>query len=180
VGTQDGFKVYSVALVGCGVGGREEALGVCFVGAVVAVGGVAVLGYVLGSCSVESEGLKGSWLEDCGEDFSPLRIFTLLVGLVGEELVDCGFRWEWFGSLDLSAFEGLDVVVAAVAWTSEESEGAAYPSATYAKSTPTSVNQSNQTSSFSVRTPNPTEYFLPYSWRTCRSRSRDGFEDADK
>jgi hypothetical protein len=42
------------------------------VGAVVAVGGVAVLGYVLGSCSVESEGLKGCWFEDCGENFSSL------------------------------------------------------------------------------------------------------------
>jgi hypothetical protein len=180
VRTQDGFEVYSVALVGCGVGGGEETLGVCFVGAVVTVGGVAVLGYVLGSCSVESEGLEGCWFKDCVEDFRSLCGFTLLVCLVGEELVDCGFRWNWFVSWDLSIFEGLDVVVVAVAWTSEVSEAAAYPSATYAKSTPTSVNQSSQTSSFSVRTPNPTAYFLPYSWRTCRNLSSDGFEDADK
>src|SRR5271168_11079 len=58
--------------------------------------------------------------------------------------------------------------------------GRTYPSATYANSIPTSVNQSSHTSSLSIRTPNPTAYFLPNSCRTCLSRSKDVFDAADR
>jgi hypothetical protein len=78
----------SVTLVGRGVGDRMETLRVCFVGTVVTVGSITMLGYVLGSRSVESEGLKGRWFENCIEDFGSLCGLALYVGLVGEELVD--------------------------------------------------------------------------------------------
>src|SRR5579859_6896719 len=55
-----------------------------------------------------------------------------------------------------------------------------YPSATYARSTPTSVNQSSHTSSFSFRTPNPTAYFVPNSLNTCRNLSSDVFEAGER